>query len=145
VKTIGSPVFAALPASAAAGPVFLLSLLAAQAYAILPEPVAIEAGGVAGFMVIALVPTIIVGFLISFVPNAIGAYVLSKAGETSETARAPIFWVGAGAMLGFGAAVLFGAFQPFASFQDSAPVIFALVLTSAVCAGLCRARTRWED
>jgi hypothetical protein len=41
--------------------------------------------------------------------------------------------------LGFGLAILFGAFP------DSGTATFALVLTSAICAGICRARIRWED
>ena len=139
MRTLGSPAFAALPASAAAGPIFLLSLGAAQAYALVPQPIPIDLGSLAIYLAFALVPAAIFGFVIGFVPNAIGTHVLSKAGETSQTARAPIFWVGIGAALGFGFAVLIGVFR------DSPAGTFALVLTSAICAGLCRARTQWED
>ncbi|MEA3048983.1 MAG: hypothetical protein QOG84_819 [Sphingomonadales bacterium] len=32
----------------------------------------------------------------------------------------------------------------FGAFADGGAVAFALVITSAICAGICRARTRWE-
>ena len=79
------------------------------------------------------------GFLLSYLPNAIGAYALSTAGETSALAREPIVWVAVGVGLGFLLALLFGAAP------ESGVGTFALVSTSAVCAGLCRWQTRWED
>jgi hypothetical protein len=133
-----SPLFAVWPASVAAGPIFVLSFAAASAFSLLPRPIPIDAS-VVMLNIIALVPSAIVGFMISILPSAIGAYFLSLAGETSETARAPTSWIGIGAALGFGLAVLFGAFP------DSAATTFALVSTSSLCAGLCRARIRWED
>ena len=137
MRSVGSPVIAALPASAAAGPIFVLSLAAAQAYALVPEPVPFDPG-VLLMLLATLVPTALFGFIIAFLPNAIGTHVLSVAGESSETARAPMFWIGVGAALGFGFAMLFGAFEA------SLPAGFALVVTSAGSAGLCRRGIAWE-
>ncbi|MEA3048982.1 MAG: hypothetical protein QOG84_818 [Sphingomonadales bacterium] len=101
MTTVASPVFAALPASAAAGPVFVLSLAAAQIYSFMPEPVPIDPASLAMTLAL-LIPAAVAGFLISFLPNAIGAHILSRAGEFSETARAPISWIAVGAALGLG-------------------------------------------
>jgi hypothetical protein len=138
MKKRESSLFTPLLASAAAGPVFVLSLAAAQVYSLMPEPVPIDPTALVMILLL-LVPATVVGFLISFLPNAIGAHILSAAGEASEAARAPISWIAVGAALGFGLAMMFGA-PP-----DGGPVTFALVFTSAACAGLCRARTRWES
>lgn len=138
MKTLHSPILAALPASTAAGPVFLLSYIGLAVLTIIPGPIPADPEFVIA-LVFALVPAVIVGFLLSFVPNAMGAYLLSFAGESSETARDPVVWMGVGGILGFGIAVLFGAFE------SSTEATLALILTSIVCAGICRARTRWED
>jgi ABC-type thiamin/hydroxymethylpyrimidine transport system permease subunit len=137
MKTRESPFFAAIYASAAAGPMFLLSLAAAEAYKFLPQPIPFDPTYLV--FLIWLVPAFVVGFIISFVPNAIGAHLLSKAGEVSEAAREPLIWIGAGAAAGFGLALLFR------TFQYSDPGTFALVLTSASCAGICRAWTAWDS
>ena len=138
MRNVGSPFYNAIVPSASAGPVFLLSLSAAGAYSLIPQPIEIRPEYLLA-LAAALLPALVVGFLLSYLLNAIGAYLLSLAGEMSEAAREPEIWIGIGAAAGLLLAMLFGAFP------DSGVATFALVSTAAVCAGLCRAQTRWED
>ena len=142
MRVTGPCLFAALPASATAGPIFLLSLSAIHAYSQLPEPIPFDGNAALlllfSFLVM-LVPTIMVGFVLSFLPNALCTHILTLAGESSETAREPVLWMGIGGLLGLGIAILFGAFEA------SIAVTLALMTTSIACAGICRSRTCWED
>jgi putative flippase GtrA len=136
MRIVRSPFYNAIVPSAAAGPVFLLSLIGAGAYSLLPQPIDFRPEYLLAF-VAALVPSTIVGFLFSYLPNAIGTFILSSAGEMSEAAREPAVWVAIGAGTGWLLALLFGAFP------ESGIGTFALVSTSAASAGLCRAQTKW--
>jgi len=126
---------AALAASLAAGPIFLLSLIAALAYMTLPQPIPLDASAAIGIP-LALIPATIVGFILAFVPNLLGSAVMAWIAEAHEAARDPIAWVAAGALVGAGLAASFGGLQ--------SPGGFATIFTSAVCARICRARFEWD-
>lgn len=136
MRIVRSPFYNAIFPSAAAGPVFLLSLICAGAFSMVPQPIAIEPAYLVGFLA-ALVPAMIVGFLLSYLPNAIGTFILSSAGEMSEVAREPAVWIAIGGVVGWLLALLFGGIP------DGGIGTFALVATSAASAGLCRAQTKW--
>jgi len=126
---------AALAASLAAGPVFLLSLIAAMVYVTLPAPIPLDASAAIGIP-LALIPAMIVGFVLAFVPNLLGSAVMAWIAEGHEAARDPLAWVAAGALIGAGLAASFSGLQ--------SPGGFATIFTSAVCARICRAQFEWE-
>jgi hypothetical protein len=138
MKRVGTTLGAALLGSSPAGPLFVTVLTAEMLYATLPDPLVIEAGGIV-FFVIALFVSLIPGFLLAFVPNLLGAALMGRAGEVSETARTPLAWVAAGTGAGTMLAALF------TGFSDGAPAAVALIVTSAGCARLCRSQIDWED
>ena len=126
---------AALAASLVSGPVFLLSLTAALAYMTLPDPVPLEPSALFA-VALALIPATIVGFVLAFVPNMLGAAMMAWIAEAHEAARDPLAWAAAGALLGTGLAAMFtGVLSPGG---------FATILTSAVCARICRAQFALE-
>jgi len=137
MKTARSPWYNAILPSTAAGPTFVFALTAAQAYAQVPKPLEFEPIYLA-YALAGMVPATIGGFLLSYFVNAMGAAVLSAAGEVGEMGRDPLLWVAVGAAMGMLFSVLFRAFP------ESGIVTFALVFTSAVCARLCRMQTRWR-
>jgi hypothetical protein len=137
MKRARSPLYSAIVPSAAAGPVFLLSLAATYAYGLVPRSIDVPLVYLPAFL-LALVPATIIGFLLSYLPNAFGTFILSAAGEISEVGREPAVWLLVGAGLGFLIALLFDVAP------DNDIGTFALVATSAISAGLCRAQTRWE-
>ncbi len=138
MRTIGSPGYAAIIASTAAGPLFLLSLTGAMLYLQLPEPIPVDPNALLGIGA-ALVPAFVVGFLLAFLPNLLGASLMATLAELHEGARTPFAWTAAGALAGTGIAA---AFTDFSGDWSSA---FALILTSAVCARICRAKLDWEE
>lgn len=138
MRIAASRLGAALQASVAAGPIFVLSLAFAEAFSTIPRPIPFEPWPAIGGFVFLLVPSCIVGFIISLLPNIFGTCLLSAAGEASATAREPVVWMGVGGMLGFGIALVFGIFE------FSLEATLALVSTSAACAGICRKQMSWE-
>jgi len=127
---------AALAASLAAGPVFLLSLIAAAGYMTLPQPIPIDSSAAIGIPM-ALIPATVVGFVLAFAPNLLGSAMMAWIAETHAPARDPLAWVAAGALIGAGLAAAFGGLQ--------SPGGFATIFTSAVCARICRAQFEWDD
>jgi hypothetical protein len=138
MKTARSPWYNAIVPSVAAGPIFLVGLAAAQAYGQVPKPIDVELAFLAVGLLVAI-PAAIVGFVLSYFVNAIGTAILSAAGEVGEMGRDPLLWVAVGAATGMLLSILFGAFP------DSGVATFALIFTSSICAGLCRAQTRWLE
>lgn len=140
MKTFRSPGHAAIIASTAAGPAFVLSLAAAWLYLQVPRPIPFEfdpvdlVGSGIGFMVMAT----IFGFLLALLPNLAGAALMAALAETNEMARDPIAWTAAGLLAGAGIAALTGGFE------DNGPTAFAVIATSAICARICRAQLDWE-
>lgn len=82
-------------ASAAAGPVFTLTLLA---------PIWSEQAGLSavelGSLLVVLVYALIGGIMFSVLPNAIGAAVLAALGRSVPWTRFPAIWGGVGLGLG---------------------------------------------
>jgi hypothetical protein len=131
MKTSYSAGAAALPASAAAGPLFLTILAAITLYGRLPQPIVLSGGELAGF-VVALPFAAIFGFPIAYLPNVAGTKLMAAISDNSAVAREPSVWMCAGGALI--AVVIFGL-DP----QIEAPVGLSLILTSAICARICRA------
>jgi len=138
MNTVRSPFYNAIIPSAAAGPLFVFGLAAAYAFSQVPKPIEVGPEMLAAFF-FGLVPVIVVGFVLSYFLNVMGAAILSAAGEVGEAGRDPVLWVGVGATAGLLLAFLFRALP------DNGIASFAVIFTSAVCAGLCRAQTRWHD
>jgi hypothetical protein len=123
-------------ASLAAGPIFLVSTALAWAWLQLPRPIVVDPA-VAVPAIMFFVPSIIVGFILSIIPNLIGSRLLLFTGGAIPAARARPVWVGAGALFGAAIAVETGAFS-------EPPVAVGLILTSACCAAICRLSVFWE-
>jgi hypothetical protein len=138
MKAAGSPVFAAFAASAAAGPLFLALCACAYLYGQLPHPITVAAADFGMFAAL-MAPAFIVGFIIAFVPNLLGSAVMATIGESADWGRSPVAWSLAGGFAGAGLALLF-----YPRDAEAWPGIFALVLTSAICARICRAFMAWE-
>ncbi len=126
-------------ASVAAGPTFATLLAATTYYGQLPAAVAIgtvEPQDITGIVGAALV-VVIVGMLLSILPNAFGALLLSRAGSFASAARTPLVWAVTGAAL---AAPLGLLWSP-----EATDAVFAFAGTGAICASLCRAPMRWQQ
>ena len=120
----------------AAGPIFLVSTALAALYFELPRPI-VPTPEMAGLFVMMLVPSVVVGFILSILPNWAGSRLLLFAGGLFPAARPWPVWLGGGALLGAVVAAEVGAFgQP--------PVAFGLVFTSACCAAICRHSAAWD-
>jgi hypothetical protein len=141
MRSKGSPGYAAIVASAAAGPIFLVSLFAAILYLQMPSAIPFGAGEAAALLWASalLVPSFVIGFFLALLPNLVGASAMATLAESVEEARAPIAWVAAGALGGAGIAVLTSGFG------SDPPIAFALVVTGGLCAGLCRRTFAWDD
>jgi hypothetical protein len=131
----GSPVRAALIASAAAGPLFLASFAAASAYLQLPHPIVVRAQDLDFGLVMAAT---MAGFIIGFLPNLVGSAVMKAIGDTNAAARSAALWTAVGAAAGTAIALLFYGPQPDPTGS------FAFIATSAICARLCRTQMHWE-
>ncbi|MBX3561893.1 MAG: hypothetical protein KF780_08770 [Sphingomonas sp.] len=128
---------AAIIASVPAGPLFvgiaILSNYVASVPAIVPFSL--------GFALVAipvLFLSLLGGVVLAFFPILIGAHLMSAAGEFSETARDTMAWAIVGGLSGAGIAALT------AGFDEGAPFAVALILTSAICALICRSQFRWD-
>lgn len=137
MQRTGSPLMAAIIGSAAAGPVFVASLAFAAFLQQIPQPVVVTADGLATLVPITLL-AFFIGFFLGLVPNLAGAALMTLAGDKLVEAQSPVAWVLAGAAAGAGLTLLFGI-------SPEEPTLgVPVVLTSAVCAGLCRAQLRWH-
>jgi hypothetical protein len=136
----GSALRATLFGSLAAGPVFLLSYFVAGAVAKLAARDPYWAPNV-GELLSLLVPSLVVGFFLALIPNALGTIALTALGRHAAEARHPLVWTTVGAAFGMLIALLFGGgFNPAAA---DWPV--AMAITGAVCARICRAFARVGD
>lgn len=123
-------------ASLAAGPIFLASAGLAFAYLELPRPVVVDpAQMVPGLL--SFIPAIIVGFILAIVPNLAGSYLMHFTGRAFPATRPRLIWFGTGALVGAAIAGSTGAFAEPA-------YAFALILTSACCARICRLSACWD-
>jgi hypothetical protein len=86
------------------------------------------------------IQTIPLGAFFAFLPNLIGATVMTGLGALFRPARSPFAWIGAGALGGLLVAAIFNA----TALEDRS-LFVAMILTGMACAAICRAFTRWPD
>ncbi len=127
-----------------AGPTFVAATAGALLYATLPQAIPVEGGWIDPETVMALIlliiPVGLFGFLLAFIPNAVGATLIGSLGRRFELARLPLVWAVAGVAMTTIPLALLGSF-----FGDQAPTAVGLVITSGLCALMCRRHTRWFD
>lgn len=123
----------ALLASVAAGPIVLTPF---AVIGLLPSRPEITASEIQYLPLILMLGTAF-GFVVSFVPNMVGAGLLACAGTRSRAARHWIVW----AVAGFALGSLVGAVM----FQRLVAANTALGGVGMLCAIICRWRTRWID
>ena len=133
------PIMVALLPAFAAGPLFVATYACASLYLQMPRPILLEPSEMASLLVI-MVPASLVGFVIGFVPIALGGAIMAALSERFEEARLPQSWAAAGALAGAGLDRLLFAQTPWSGPQD-----FAIIATSAACATLCWAMMRRSD
>jgi hypothetical protein len=120
----------------AAGPIFLVSTGLATLYFQLPRPILLTPE-IIGPFVMTLIPSVVIGFLLSVLPNWGGSRLLLYTGELLPAARSWPAWLGGGLFFGAVIAWVVGAFsQP--------PAAFGLIFTSACCAAICRHSAAWD-
>lgn len=126
--------FGAALALVSAGPSFVLLLLLGQ---IGRNPLAGDLSELWQIFPLLLV-TVIPGMVIAFLPILLGGLAMAYAGARSTSARHPIVWAGAGAILGMLMAFLF---------DDTARsgLVLPFLLNGAICALIVRYGTRWSD
>lgn len=119
-------------ASLAAGPAFVASTALAALYLQLPGAVDVTVGPAQIIWLILMpIPVVLVGFVLSIIPNIIGTGVLLLAGFQFTAARTRAAWIGTGAL--FGTAIAWAT----TDFAEPATA-FGLISTSACCAAICR-------
>lgn len=116
-------------ATAAAGPLFTLPVVAITAFGRGTSIASIVGGSI--FVLIVSVPF---GAIIALIPNTLGATALVLAGRRFSVARHPVVWAIAGALLGASIGLVAGKGGP-----------LACGWTGAACALLCRWRIRRID
>lgn len=122
-------------ASLSAGPIVVLPL-AVAAVGAGPADLGDVIGGMIGLLLLSLP----IGFVVSLLPNLLGASLLAWVGRRNIAARLPILWLLAGAGLGGALGVLLDGTATPAG--DSAPMV---ALIGAASAGVCRWFTTWQD
>lgn len=137
----GNYVAAAMKASLAAGPAFLGSMAVAAWATDTPTTYVFDLRAEQiGGLTLSLVVVIPFGFLLSGVPNLIGAWFMHGLGIGNFAARLPVAWALAGAA---------AAGMPFAFANDwsSQAGLFAtaFTMTGAICALVAQRYTTWRD
>jgi hypothetical protein len=125
----------AVIASVSAGPIFVL------AFALTGLSAGVDAASALGAGLVAIVGVGVIaipfGFMLSIVPNLIGAWILAMLGQGNDGVRLPVVWIVVGSL----AAGLFAwAIRP--SF-GGAEMVVAFAATGGACALICRRFTRW--
>jgi hypothetical protein len=119
-------------ASLAAGPIFIVSTGLAALYLQLPRTVDVTVGPAQiVWLILVPIPVVLVGFVLSIVPNMIGTAFLLLAGFEFPVARTRAAWIGTGLL--FGTAIAWET----TGFGEPATA-FGLISTSACCAAICR-------
>lgn len=78
------------------------------------------------------------GAILAFLPNLIGARLMATGGCHNVALRLPVMWLLIGGAAG---AAIGWSFDPSGTNQTTA----AMACVGAMCAGLCRLFTRWDD
>ena len=119
-------------ASLAAGPIFVVSTALAALYLQLPRPEDVTVGPAQiVWLILVPIPVVLVGFVLSIIPNMIGTAFLLLAGFEFPAARTRAAWIGTGLL--FGTAIAWET----TGFDEPAAA-FGLLSTSACCAAICR-------
>ena len=121
-----------------AGPVFITSIALASFFRMLPAPVVVSGQNILIYLAL-LIPSMIVGAFLAGLPNLIGTVALAALADTQDWARPLPVWMLTGAVIGM--IITFVTAGP----RSDPATMFALVATSAICAGLCRCFLRWQD
>lgn len=139
MRLSSNPLVGIMAASLAAGPIgILLFLLGSTAYLIHGHASSGELFYLWREFPILLVRGTLIGFIASFVPNAIGSMTLGMLGTVLPMARLRAFWPIAGGGIALFIPLLL----------ESRSVLYENCLYSAAigaaCAAICRLSTRWE-
>jgi len=136
----GNYMVGAMAASLAAGPAFLASLALTAWASEVPTTFVLGAKNdlVGGGLMLVIAATFF-GFVISAVPNIIGAWFMHGLGIGNIAARLPIAW----ALAGAGVAGLPFAFV--ADFAGSLPLGTTFAFTGASCALVAHRFSTWTD
>jgi hypothetical protein len=118
--------------SIAAGPIFVATTCAILLYAELPKAIAIETSW--------FELDTVMGLILAAVPNAFGATIIGNLGRHVPFARLPLTWAAAGIVMAVIPISLFGGFR-----GDQAATAAGLIITSGICALVCRKHTRWSE
>ena len=120
-----------------AGPIFVAMLGLHEAYRRFPGPIdTVSAGDL--LLMIPMAPAVIaIGGVLSIPAILVGGLTMRALGTAFAWTRLPLLWIVAGAGFGVAIACLFA--------RESPPSAFALIATSALCAGICRRPVIWEE
>ncbi len=124
-----------LLAGAASGPFFVLSTGLATLYLRLPHPIILDAGEVAGVIVL-MIPAFFVGAVIGTSISAVGANVMVLIGSQFAIARPKPVWTMTGLAIGIAFAKATGMIQ-------SPEAAFGFIATCTLCAWLCSRGVEW--
>lgn len=126
-------------ASVSAGPLFFLGIGIGMLISDPATPVSIYMDWRIGLAVpIVAMFAAIFGAVIAFLPNLIGAALMTSMGNRYEAARSPVLWMLAGGLAG-AVAMTAGA----GSSGVQSVNLIALTFTGACCALICRRRAEW--
>ena len=126
-----------LLALVSAGPLFVVSSVGAALYLRLPQPLAVSETEVFS-MIGVLLLAVLGGAFLALLPIAVGMLFMTTLARRLPLAAEPEIWCLAGAAAGVGLAFACGAWP------QSPEAAFALILTSTVCAAICRAAVELE-
>jgi hypothetical protein len=131
-------------ATLTAGPIFGACLLVETYLKQIPQPVEVSVqdaliGG--GTLLIAFV---IGGLIISIIPNLLGALAVGTLAERLPAFRSPAAWGVVGACAIAGPALVHHLTTARLE-EDGVQLVFALTITSTLCALICRRTTCWID
>ena len=85
-----------------------------------------------------LLMMVIPGMAVAFLPILLGGLAMAYVGTRSTSARHPVIWAGAGAILGMLMAFLFDG-------TARSGLVLPFLLNGAICALIVRYGTRWSD
>ena len=123
-------------ATFAAGPLFITAAAVGSLCLQSPQSIAVEPSD-ALWLVFGFFFASAGGCILSIVPNLVGTSLLAWLADRWPTARRPEFWTTVGILAGVGIAIADGPSQ-------SPSAAFAVIVTSAACAWLCRRPIVWD-
>lgn len=134
----GSRVSGIALATLLAGPIFITCMALARLSAMLPDPIIVTGAGIITFVAL-LVPASMVGGFIAGLPSLVGTVALTAFAETRRWLRPAPVWMAIGGWLALALILIWwgNPIEPAAA--------FSLVVTSAICAGICQTFIRWDD